>query len=329
VPEGSTEFLGTKPLATAGKAVEGVTSTGTPYQTFTTPPLTMYDAASGQPTNALAPRQGGVQPAQIPSPAANAVPNQTVPTPGAPGAAPPGALPPGAIQTGLAPAAEAEQKGYGTQLADFGKSLQDNAAAAQQQDYLLNQMEKESQTWRMGKWATAQGEAGAYLSAFADGLGLKGPEIDNLNQATGDFQAFRKNAIQLTTAATRQVSSRAAVQEMQMIQKALPSPDMSKGGFEQVINQLHSVNDYAQATNAAADNWRQSHNGSLANFQNYWQGGISPGAFLMMRLPPDQRQAAVQEMAKTPSGKAQLARLSDEIKFGVQNGVFQNVQPQQ
>lgn len=68
---------------------------------------------------------------------------------------------------------------------------------------------------------------------------------DSANAA--NYQSFQKNAMQLTTAATRAVSPRAAVQEMQMIRTAMPGSETSSGGLNDIFDQLSANNDFMRA----------------------------------------------------------------------------------
>lgn len=319
VPEGSTEMLGANPLLTAGKAVQGVDQkTGTGYQTFTAPPLTTYGPASGHQAGPLAP-YSSAQPAAAAAPQPAPATNGVAATSAQNGT--PSGIPAGAVVTKLGPAAEEEQSGQGKNLVAFGKEIQDRADNAVQQNYLYDSMEREAQSWRQGKFATVQNDARAYLKGAAEGLGLDPGKV--IDKQVPDFESFQKNAGQVVREAVRATSARAAVQEFSLIQKALPSADMSQGGFEQVINQLRGVNDYHLATNQAAQNWRNQNNGSLAGFQQDWQSNITPAAFFMARLTPDQRQSVATDIRKTPQGDAALSRIMDEIRYGQKQGLFQ------
>lgn len=220
------------------------------------------------------------------------------------------------LQTSLAPMQKEQLEARGKELGEYRSTLDAQASSAVQSNFLLDQMRNESQSWQMGKFADVEGEARGYLQSFARGFNIDTPQLD---QKLADYQSFVKNAGQLTRAATREVSSRAAFQEMQFIQGTLPNPEMSKGGFDQVVNQLQAVNDYTIAKQQAAAQWGQAH-GTLDGFDVDFNQKVTPGIFLVNRMGPDQQAQLYSGLAKTDQGKKVLMNLRREYAYGLQQG---------
>src|SRR5262249_50683678 len=132
-----------------------------------------------------------------------------------------------------------------------------------------------------------------------------------------------KNAMSLVAQATRAVSPRAAVQEMQMIREALPGSHTSAGGLKLIFDQLSAVNDFHVAKNQAADAWRGNLNGTLAGFEAAWNQSMSPFGFLAHRLSNEDYAAMAANLQKTPEGRALMGRIQNEVAVATQLGLFQ------
>jgi hypothetical protein len=223
------------------------------------------------------------------------------------------------IQTSISPLQQESATEHAKGLEDYGKQISDNAVSAVNNNFLLDQMRNQSQTWAQGKFADAKNDALSYLDGFAKTFGLSDPGIA---QRVGDFQSFNKNAMELTRQAVRATSGRAAVQEFTMIQQALPSAEMSQQGFIQIANQMSSLNDYHIATQQAAQAWRNSHNGTLDGFQATWQQQVTPAAFLAYRMSNQDMTTLRINLSKTAEGRAAYAHLQREVQFAQQNGLF-------
>jgi hypothetical protein len=222
------------------------------------------------------------------------------------------------VQTGLSPLAESSAKTRGTQLEEYGTSLQTNATNAVNAQFTIDQMRRESGNgsgWTPARFADWQGG----IRSVLNGVGLSGPDTDN---ALANYQSFEKNAMSLVTQATRAVSPRAAVQEMQMIREALPGSHTSAGGLKLIFDQLSAVNDFNVAKNQAAEAWRPAHGGTLSGFEAAWNQSVSPFAFLAHRMSNDDVLAMTANLQKTPEGRALLGRIQNEVGTVNKLGLF-------
>lgn len=242
-------------------------------------------------------------------------------------------LPAGAIQTGIGPSEEGFMKARGTDLAKKQGDWDTQAQGAMQNNFTLDQMRNESQTWRMGKWADNEATARQYLQGFGT---LMGADKTQFDKPLGDYQAFQKSAGQLTREAVRETSSKAAFQEFQMIQKQLPSAEMSKGGFDTIVNQMQGVNDYKIARQSAANNWVNGYTApdgtavtghkTLDGFEPEFNKNVTPSVFLLNRMAqnsPDDFKTMWANMQKDPNGQKVLQNIVSKQQYAHQNGLFE------
>ncbi|HLJ18899.1 MAG TPA: hypothetical protein VKU84_01810, partial [Stellaceae bacterium] len=112
------------------------------------------------------------------------------------------------FQTKLGPMQQQSLEARGRHLEEYGANLDADAESSKTNNFLLDQMRRESQSWDMGKFANVEGDVRAYASAFAHSFGVSPDWID---KPLGDLQAFNKNSMELTRQVVRATSSRAAV----------------------------------------------------------------------------------------------------------------------
>ncbi|MDE2101691.1 MAG: hypothetical protein KGL39_30880 [Patescibacteria group bacterium] len=215
----------------------------------------------------------------------------------------------GVLPPAMTPGQKQESTTYGEQLAKVLPTLADKADQSQQANFTLDQMRNESATWNMGKGGTALMTAQQYLKPLANSLGST-----VFDKPVADFESFQKNTGTLVRQAVKEVSSRAAVQEFNLIQNQLPSADMSRRGFNQIADQFQAVNDFNIAKHQAAQAWLDK-TGSMNKFEAEWNKSIKPGAFLVARLPPDQLGALRANLQRTPEGRATLRSITTQLKW--------------
>lgn len=295
---------------------------------------------------ALIPQQ---QPSPTPAPSVQSPPPQPAPIPNVAPAAP---APVAAVQpvtsaapppTGLAadntkpltpvisgqnPGIIAEQKETGEGYGKVPAQLDAAATSAKTTNTTLDQMATASDSWRMGKWADKEEAAREGLQAVAKSLGVNTPDLDH---KLADYQDFAKLSGNILRQASHDTSSRVGVQEMQLISKSLPNPEMSEGGFKAVATQLKGINDFAIAKQQAAADWRSANGGSLGpnksgkDFQATWNGNASPAAFVLHRMQQENPQALqnlVSVMSKTPEGLAALKNMKTQMTWANDQGLF-------
>jgi hypothetical protein len=324
---GSSLIQGGRVVAQNPMGVEGVDSAGHPYTSFLLPPIGGGNngllsggsvSAGGGGILSGNPTAPGIAGSNVPlafraaagqpQTASAGGPNITVGANGMP-----------TIQKGLSPLEESSAKERGNALELYGKDLDTLAQGGVNNNFLVDQMRRESQTWQQGKFADFKNDALAYLESAGKTLGV---DTTGLSQRVGDFQSFNKNAMELVRQSVRQTSSRAAVQEFTLIQQALPNAEMTARGFGQIADQLQGLNDYHIAAQSAAQQWRSTHNGTLDNFESAWNQAITPAAFLVHRMSGDDLATMAGTLQRTPEGRATLGKIQQEITTAQKLGLF-------
>lgn len=167
------------------------------------------------------------------------------------------------------------------------------AQTAQQNNTVLDQMRQEGQSFDHGNFTDAWQSVKKDWGTLAQSFGGTMPE------SVGDWEAFNKNAGQLARTAASGLSSRVGVQELQLVQKYLPSDTMSSQAFSRVADQLQGINDYQVARNAAAANFQ----GNPSQFEAQFEKNVTPGVFIVNRMSPADATILAQNLQKTPEGR--------------------------
>jgi hypothetical protein len=339
-----TSLWNTKFNGGAGKSLP--TGSFTPNVTPTAP-LASPNVAPG----AIAPLAQALQPTPALTPAPQAPPLQAAPPTPAPvqnqtpvqpvtSAAPPATglaadntkslLPAGyqPVDAGPSKAVLAEQEQQGAAYGKLPEELDKAATAAKTTNQTLDSMAASSDGWRMGKWADKEEGVRESIKAVANGLGVNTPDLD---KPIANYQDFAKLSGNILRQASHDTSSRVGVQEMQLISKSLPNPEMSEGGFKQIASQLKGLNDFSIAKQQAAATWRAANGNSLGpnktgkDFQAAWNDNASPAAFVMHRMEQENPQAVnnlISTMRKTPEGVAALKNIASQTRWASENGLF-------
>jgi hypothetical protein len=183
-------------------------------------------------------------------------------------------------------------------------------------------MQSAASNFRMGWGAETQNHAIGMLQGIGQMLGL---DTSGIDKQVGSYQDFVKLSGGFLRQAAHETSSRVGVQEMQLISRSLPSPEMSPDGFGLIAPQIKALGDMSMAKQQAGSAWAQSHGGSYAGFETDWNKNVSPAAFVFHRMNtenPAAFQTMVSNMAATPGGKAALKNIRDEVSWANSNGLF-------
>ena len=216
-----------------------------------------------------------------------------------------------------------EKRGEG--LANQFQQVDENAAHAKESNYLFDNMRADSQTWDMNKFASWEGDARAYMKAIANSFGIKTPQMD---QQIADFTAFNKSSGMLLREAVHETSSRAAVQEYNMIGNTLPNPTSTKEAFEQIAAQWQGLNDFRLAKQQFASNY----DGKPKDFNVNFNASLSPTSFMLNRLsqtPEGQQtlQGMLGRMQQNPEGRLIAKRMLQQYQYAKSNGYFNDLPP--
>lgn len=218
----------------------------------------------------------------------------------------------------------------GHDLAEQFNQIDAQAAAAKEGNYLFDNLRNDSQAWQMGKFANWEGDARAWLSAAGHSFGLPDSVMAGLDKPLSDYQSFLKSSGSLLRTAVHETSSRAAVQEYNLIGETLPQPTTSAGAFSQIADQWQALNDFRLAKQQFAKGYLNHPN----DFNTDWNGQVSPVSFLINRMsqsPQGQQdmQAMFANMGKTAEGRQQISHIQQQYRYARDAGLFSNLPPTQ
>jgi hypothetical protein len=218
------------------------------------------------------------------------------------------------------PTATHFQQERGHTLGEQFNKIDADASSAIEGNYLFNNLRNDSQTWDMGKFADIAGDAKAYVSAISNMFNVDPGALD---KSLGDYQAFTKSAGMLLRTAVHDVSSRAAVQEYNLISETLPHPTTSAQGFGQIADQWQGLNDFRIAKQIFASKYQ----GQPQDFNVAFNSQISPTAFLINRMaqtPQGQQDmtAMMGRLQATPEGRVAVTRMMQEFSTAKGMGLF-------
>jgi hypothetical protein len=140
--------------------------------------------------------------------------------------------------------------------------------------------------------------------------------------ALGDYQDSMKTFGELTRAAVQATSPRASYQEFSMIMKQLPGPEMSDQGKRVIFDQMQGLNDWTIAKSQASA--RLNSRTAPNEFDSQWANNISPEAFIVRRMSPQDFDLFQQKMSQTPEGRKELRQIGMEMGKLGQWGLLPN-----
>ena len=259
------------------------------------------------------PESSVVIPGQMGAPALPGAPSPT----GAPASlVPGGAQAPGVVKQGLSPYQSTAQTKRATEEEEVRAGTIADAKSAQGQQATLQNAMDQVPSFTTGPFAEHVQEAGRYLR-------LIDPKWDG---QVASYEDFVKNSGALLRQAVHDVSSRAAVQEYNLIGKTLPGPDMSPQGLQRVFGQLMGLNDYKIAKAQAQQTWEAARGGSVGGFETDWQKQVTPYAFMISRMAPQDLQEMKAKLETTQEGRAQLSKIVDQLRYVKSTGLDQALQ---
>ncbi len=220
--------------------------------------------------------------------------------------------------------AEAQGKGKGEASTAYDKTMQTDLAAGDAKLYdgiqtnadaavkekttyedVMNHMNPS--TWANGPLADIQMDAKRAYKAFAQ---LTGSPVDkNVEKGIVDQTTFSKAAIQLLRTATKELSSREAVQGMMIVGKSLPSTSMDEGAVQNIAARAMGMDDFMQAKATAADQWRAAHGNSLQGFDGDFRKNVVPDAFIFDYLPEDKQIELRDSILRQPNGAKMMQKI--------------------
>ncbi len=186
------------------------------------------------------------------------------------------------VQTTISPYAHGFFEKRGEEVASNLADLDNTASTARATNFALDNARHDLLgSITPGGYASAKADLYKYLTPLLKSAGLN---TDNLDQQLGNYQLFQKNIGIVLRQITREVSGRAAFQEVKLFQDQLPNFGMADARTAgQAIDQLQTLNDYK----IAEQRWVSARYGNSpppANWEQQAQDHLDYRAFLMNRM---------------------------------------------
>jgi hypothetical protein len=197
-------------------------------------------------------------------------------------------------------------------MAKYRDNLTQSSQAAVQNNTIFDQMRTQGMGFDHGSFTEQYQGIKKYLGSISQALGGKMPE------SVADLEDFDKNAAQLARNTASAISPQVGVEELKLIQRNLPTSSMVSQAFNRIADQQQGLNDYALAKAAAAANF----NGRPAQFESEFNKNLTPGVFILHRMPVEVAQVLMQRLKATAQGRAEWNRLLAGTKYASENGLF-------
>ena len=223
------------------------------------------------------------------------------------------------VNANLTPGAVETQQQLAQRQQKYEGDLLTASQAAQRSNALYDQMRLESQSWTQGKFADVKMDALKTLDSLAQNVNAAaGTQVFTPNQSVGDWESFNKDAMQGVREAVRATSARAAVQEFNLISRALPADTTSPQAFHQLMDQMQGINDWTQAKSYAA----AQQTGDPNAFDYQWNQSISPMTFIVHRMNTPDAKALHDNLVKSPEGQQLWTDVVQQMNFLDRGGFF-------
>jgi hypothetical protein len=240
------------------------------------------------------------------------------------------ALPPGFIPHALSPMNTEFQHERGETLAQQFNKIDGDAASAIDGNYLFDNLRQAGKGFTMDKFANVRSDAQQWGVTVGHLLGISddNPTMKAMIDPAASYTDFVKGAGTLLRTAVHDVSSRAAVQEYNLISSTLPHPTTLSQGFDQVADQWQGVNDFR----IAKQRFAQQYQGHPQDFNVDFNGQVSPVSFMLNRMsltPEGQVNLTnmLADMQKTAEGRAAAQHMLHQYSFAKSKGLFDGLPP--
>jgi len=270
---------------------------------------------------ALVPPQAALATPAVP-PAAAAAPPAVPPQQAAPAGpsvapsaaiAPPITMSPGGAVTmrGADPGAVAEAKGRGEANVKRETDYRAAGDAAQSMKATILNISSELQNVVHGPFADWAQLAASY-----------GRLVDpSFNQQVKSYEEANSAVNELVRKAVKQSDPNPTFLQTKMAIDAMPTPLRSPGGVEKITNRMIGLQNHDIARAAMLDQYQAANGGSVQGFDSWWRERASPFAFIMARMPAEDKLQLVNFLNKTKQGQGEKERLIKQMEFISQTGL--------
>ncbi len=226
-------------------------------------------------------------------------------------------------QGGLGEAAAAsalkEQGGQGETLAKQDAAIQSGADAAVSEKATYQDVMRYTNpaTWTSGPLADNVLNGKRVLNNLGQMMGV---DTSDLEKSVVDQQSMEKASIKLLRTATKELSSREAVQGMMMVGKSLPSTGMDFGTIQNIAARAQGMDDFMLAKAKAAQQWKEQNGGTLKGFDQAFRDKVNPDAFVFDYLPQPKQAELAKEILRQPGGVKMMQKIMQSRNYAIQQG---------
>lgn len=223
----------------------------------------------------------------------------------------------------MSPEAFHEQGGRGSELGKLPAKLSADADAARLSKTTVANLREASKDIPMGWGSDWAVKAATIMKPFAQAMGVN--TFDNPAVSAAKFDKYSQD---LVSKATTDVSKRAAVQEMQMISRSVPTRETPREAFNDLVDGFDAIHDFRISKASSSSKYEAQHGGTLKGFENEWNDNITPSAFRLHNLAarsPKDAAAVIAKMKATEEGKQMLKSIAKQIQWGEKYGAFDNL----
>lgn len=206
--------------------------------------------------------------------------------------------------SGQAPALAAEQKGYAESLAKARETIDADADAAMSVKARVQEMRDASQNFTSGNFAPLKEK----LGGIAIAMGMDPAAVNSRMGNISSMQMFNKEATQLAFDMVKQLGSREAAAVVNQAIKSNANLENQPLANKGMLDVIEGMADWKMAKQEGAQTWADTHNGSLAGFQTYFNKTSPITKFIHVQQQTSQAPmgatAGPSPVGKQPSGAA-------------------------
>jgi len=143
----------------------------------------------------------------------------------------------------------------------------------------------------------------------------------SFDKQVAGYEELTKNSGTFVRNAVRGTDSNPSTQMFSMIQASLPQPETSPLGFRRVTDQMLGLAQYKAAKAQALPAYEAANKGSHAGYESWFYKNVTPYAFMVSAMHPDDRKELYMRLQTSDQGKRELQMLRPQLEFIHQQGL--------
>ena len=142
---------------------------------------------------------------------------------------------------------------------------------------------------------------------------LIAPNSD-LDKSVSSYESANSTINEIVRKAVRESDPNPSFVQTRMAIEAMPVALQSEKGAERINNRMIGLTDHTIARAEMMDKYRETR-GTVAGFDSWWRGQVSPFAFVVNKMAPDEKLQLTEFLGRTLSGQAEKAQLLRQLQF--------------